>query len=55
MYSNEICKKIVYAIEQTAGARWYHGVDKIDEELSFRLDAALEYLREALKAAANAK
>ncbi len=54
MFSFDVCKKIVYALEQAASARWYRG-EAVSDGLTEALDKAMAALRVALKEAANAE
>ncbi len=58
MFSNDIVKKIVYAIEQASAARFYHdsfqGISTTPK-IAEPLDKAIAALRAALIEAANAE
>ena len=57
MFSFELCKKIIYAIEQAMSARHYpeRFNEELAEEIADPLDDAIAALRRALVEAADAQ
>lgn len=52
MINTDTCKKIVYAIEQTASASWNQGLGKLPKKIDDPLQAAIVFLEKALREAA---